>query len=95
MSKFITVIQFPFIINFQFLFNTNISFEYPHLNCFPLKHQDSLEIMSKSVALALMFDQYKRDLDPSTPIFVLRENSSDFLMHECNAQIDFLSFSSL
>ena len=49
------------------------------INCFPLKHKDSVEVMSKSVALALMFDQNKRDLDPSTPLFVLRENSPDFL----------------
>ena len=35
--------------------------------------------MSKSIALALMCDQNKRDLDPSMPLLVLRENSPDFL----------------
>ena len=37
----------------------------------------------------------RRDLDPSTPLLVLRENSLDFLCMKCNAQIDFPSISSL
>ena len=81
--------------NFKFFMSSNILFEYSNLNCFPLKHKDPTEVMSKSVALALMFQSEQERPRSLYASLVLRENSSDFLIHECNAHFDSPSITSL
>ena len=58
---------------------------------FPLKRKDTVEVMSKSIALALTFPSEKERPRSLYNSFIFARKLLGFSMHECNAHLYTLS----